>query len=302
LSDLATRLIEVWDRQAADGYLLAVPSEVEVRAAPDPSAGIEFLFAWMAHRELRHDAAELAARRIIDPDHDPARLFCDPRDGGRHCFLCPDNIRIAQPGEVLIDLEFAGRRHVAGVNFAWSAPHHFTVISAEHEDQRYSERTLGVMLDIHRRSGFRVTYHGAGVGATIPHHLHYQITTQEFPIENLQSASHYPIPVGRFAEPEPAHRAAARWIDGDPVNHDVNLLVAGAIDSPQIYLFPRDRRRARAAAKGLIGGFEAAGYFIYSEPEMRPVFELATGLTARDVLAEVSPGAYWEGPPGSAWS
>jgi len=52
---------------------------------------------------------------------------------------------------------------------------------------------------------------------------------------------------------------------------------------------PRDRRRAVASNKGLIGGFEVAGSFAYSEPRTRTDFLSADHRTARRALAEITP-------------
>jgi hypothetical protein len=288
MPELGDRLVEVWEQQAAAGFLLSPPGEVEARTGFDPGSKVAFRFVWLPHREIRHDPAQLERRGVLDPDRDEALLYRDPGDEGRHCFLCPANIRIAHPRQVLVDLELGGRPFAAGANFAWSAPHHYTVMAAEHTAQQYTAATLPEMVELHRRTGFRVTWHGAGAGATIGRHAHYQVTTQVFPIEALEDLAAYPIPLGRFTEIEPAHQMATGWNAGDTLNHDLNLMVAG---DGAIYVIPRDRRRPRAANKGLMGAFETAGYFVYSEPGMRQVFEEADAETARTALEEIKPEA-----------
>jgi hypothetical protein len=288
VADLHQRLIEVWDRQAADGFLLSSPEDIEVRIGFDGESQVAFRFVWLPHRELRHDLAELERRGILDPSRDEASLYREPRDDGRHCFLCPANIRVAHPRQVLVGLEMAGRPFVAGVNFAWSAPHHFTVMTAEHTDQDYGPETLVEMVELQAKTGLRVTWHGAGVGATIGWHFHYQVTSQEFPIERPGDKATYPIPVRRFTEIGPAHDMAAAWGARDPLNHDLNLLVAG---DGTIFVIPRDRRCSHAANKGLMGAFESAGYFVYSEPGMREPFETADAGTARSALRQIRPEA-----------
>lgn len=288
MSDLARRLLEVWERQAADGFLLGPPGQIETRTGFDPRSRVAFRFVWLPHREARHDIAELERRGILDPERDETLLHRDPRDGGRHCFLCPANIRLAHPRQILVDLDLGNRRFAAGVNFAWSAPHHYTVMTAEHTEQRYGPATLPEMLELHDRTGLRVTWHGPGVGATIGWHLHYQATSQAFPIEDLHHPSAYPIPVGRFAEIGAAQRMAAEWIARDTLNHDVNLVVGG---EGAIFVIPRRRDRSHATNKGLMGAFEAAGYFVYSEPAMRQAFETADADTARTALGQLGPEA-----------
>jgi hypothetical protein len=189
----------------------------------------------------------------------------------------------------LLEFTLGGRAFAAAVNFAWAAPHHFTVMTREHTDQCFSERTLPEMQELQERSGFRVTFHGAGVGATIPRHLHYQITSQRFPAEDLTDAAAYPTRVRLLTSPSAAHAAAAAWIARDPEHHDVNLLVAPGPGGSRILLFPRDRRRSHAGNKGLIGSFETAGYFVYSEPGTQEVFAGADAATARAALEQVRP-------------
>ena len=54
-------------------------------------------------------------------------------------------------------------------------------------------------------------------------------------------------------------------------------------------MFPRDTRKSHAAAKGLMGGFEVCGDFVYSEPDKRPEFEAASAELARSLLEEIRP-------------
>ncbi len=288
MPELGDRMIEVWDRQAADGFLLRPPGEIETRTGFDPQSRVGFRFVWLPHREARHDVAELERRGILDPHRNENLLYRDPRDDGRHCFLCPANIRLAHPRQILVDLDLGDRRFAAGVNFAWSAPHHYTVMTAEHTEQQYGPEALQEMVELRARTGFRVTWHGAGVGATIGWHFHYQVTSRAFPIEDLEDVSAYPIPVQRFTEIGPAHETASTWIARDTLNHDVNLVVGG---DGAIYVIPRDRRRSHATNKGLMGTFETAGYFVYSEPGMRKAFETADADTARTALRQIRPGA-----------
>jgi len=295
---LADRLLATWRDQAEDGFLLSStdPSAVEILEAPDPISGVLFRFRWMPHREIRADIEELERRGIVNPDRDEAKLFADPRDPrGRYCFLCPDNIRETNPLERLVPLRLAERDYLAGANFAWIAANHFTVLAAEHVDQDFTEHTLDAMVDLHRQTGgrFRVLYNGAGAGATIPWHLHYQLTTEPFPVEGLASEETYPTPVTRLLlvpnRLDAAREIVEDWTARDPDNHRVNLLISGSVVSPQLHVFARDRRRTHAVEKGLVGGFEVCGDFVYSEPPMREWFDRASAGLARRILAEVRP-------------
>lgn len=300
LAPLAATLIDTWQRQGRDGFLLTRPEQaaIETRDAEDPACGVRFRMRWMPHREVRGDVAELERRGILDPNRDSRKLYRDPRDPqGRHCFLCPANVRECHPLEELVPLRLAGRGLVAGANFAWIERDHFTVMPTEHVDQVYTADTLAEMLDLHAQTGgrFRVLFNGDGAGASIPWHRHYQITTECLPIESIdpQGLEAYPTPVRRFVAEDgncPAADDAIRaWLSTDPGQHSLNLLVATRGAKTRVHFFPRDRRRATAPGKGMVGGFEVAGDFVFSAPEERAVFEAPVVETARRILSAVRP-------------
>ncbi len=299
---LVDLLVETWKAQARDGFLLLDPDEalIETRRSVDPECGVEFRFSWMPHRELRANVGELERRGILNPHRDRGRLFRDPRDAAdHHCFLCVENVRECHPREVLVEMSLAGRTFYAGANFAWIERNHFTVMHAHHVDQSYTPEVLAAMLDLHDATdgAFRVLFNGRGAGATIPWHLHLQITTEMFPIEELPvgAEDRYPIPVRRF---RPARQGRAEidemveaWLAQDRAHHSVNVLVAGTAGDPEVLVIPRHRRFSIASNKGLVGGFEVAGAFVYSEDDKRGEFERADVTTARKALAEVRPPA-----------
>ncbi len=202
---LVETLVETWAAQGRDGFLLADPASVDmlVSAAVDRRCGVTYRFRWMPHREIRGDVKELERRGILNKRRDQSKLFRDPRDPrGNHCFLCPENIAECNPKEVLIPLQLADQEYVAGANFAWIEPDHFTVMSAEHVDQEYSRHVLEAMLDLHLQTAgeFRVLFNGPGAGASIQWHRHFQITTAPLPIERLHrdEVDYYPTAVCRF--------------------------------------------------------------------------------------------------------
>lgn len=292
---LAAVLDRVWQDQGRVGFLLPASDEIEVRQVEDPVSRVPFRFRWLPHRELRADLAELEARGIVSSDRGEAELFRDPRDPpGRFCFLCADNIRLSNPREELVPLRLAGRDFHAGANFAWIAEGHFTVMAAEHRDQEFTEDTLAAMLDLHAQAGgeYRVIYNAPHGGASIPWHLHLQTSKEPFPVEVLPTGfeERYPTALRRFADgPASALDYVAEWGARDPAHHRVNVLVAGEPGSPVIHVFPRDTRRSHASAKGLMGGFEVCGDFVYSEPGQRGTFETASAELARSILAEIRP-------------
>lgn len=300
-NDLARTLIETWAAQNRDGFLLSDPDtvEIETREEFDARCGVNFRFRWMPHREIRGDVAELERRGILDPDRDEHMLFRDPRDPhARHCFLCEPNIRECHPLERLVPMKLAGRDYFAGANFAWIELDHYTVMSATHTDQAYSRHALEAMCDLHRQAAgqFRVLFNGPGAGASIPWHLHYQITTSRMPIESLapDGAEHYPTLVQRFSGEnvlEAAHAAAMDWVQADEAHHTINALIAGPAGRPVIFTFPRDKRRATSTNKGLVGGFEVAGDFVLSAPSEEAVFRASSVATAHQILSEIRPAS-----------
>ncbi len=292
---LASVLDRVWRDQGRVGFLLPASDEIEVRQVQDAISGVPFRFRWLPHRELRSNLPELEARGIVSTDRGGTELFRDPRDPpGRFCFLCARNIRVSNPKEELVPLRLAGRDFYAGANFAWIAQGHFTVMSAEHRDQEFTDGTLAAMLDLHAQADgeYRVIYNAPHAGATIPWHLHLQTSRERFPVEDLPDGfeDRYPIALRRFSDgPGPASDFVTDWGRRDPAHHLVNVLVSGPPASPTIHVFPRDTRRSHASAKGLMGGFEVCGDFVYSEPDKRVVFETASAELARSILEEIRP-------------
>jgi len=228
------------------------------------------VFLWMPHREIRGDVAELERRGILNPQRDEKKLFRDPRDP---------------------------RDYYAGANFAWIEHDHFTVMAAEHVDQAYSAHNLEAMLNLHHQTGgrFRILFNGPGAGATIPWHLHYQITTTPMPIEELTPGqeSHYPKIVHRFAAnadgAKEAHTLVCDCVPGATENHSINILVTTIDDAGCLFVFPRDQRRAQATNKGLVGGFEVSGDFCLSAPNEEEGFRNASANTARGILEQIRP-------------
>jgi hypothetical protein len=234
----------------------------------------------------------------LNPDRDSDKLFSDPRDPfGRHCFLCRENIVECHPLEILLPLELAGKEYLAGANFAWIEPGHFTVMSADHRDQEYSRHLLEAALDLHIRTAgqYRVLFNGPGAGATIPWHCHMQITSVHMPIESLREGAEdcYPTAVCRFHLGEDglerADQTISRWLGGDESHRSFNLLVASPNGDTEIFFFPRDRRRATAEGKGLVGGFEVAGDFVLSAPHEEETYQTASAAIASEILGQINP-------------
>ena len=297
---LAKQLRDTWAKQIESGFILGNPdNDVETRLIPDPIADVTFRLRWLPHRNLRTDTEALERRRILDPDRDETLLFRDPRDpSGRHCFLCPANVRVCHPAEVLVPVHAGGRDWFAGANFAWLANNHFTVISDQHIDQRFDRTVVNAMLDLHAQTAgeFRVVFNGAHAGATIPWHLHLQITTDPFPVEQL-AARHladYPVPMEVIPGTNTVGADVAGYVESwqarDPQHHRVNLLVAPRRRNPAVFIFLRDTRFTIARSKGLMGGWEVAGEFAYSD--RRADFQAADLNSVRAAYSEIRPPAW----------
>ena len=91
-------------------------------------------------------------------------------------------------------------------------------------------------------------------------------------------------------DPAAAVAAVDDWEGRDPEHHRVNILIAGDAAAPVVHVFRRDRRRTRSEVKGLMGGFEICGDFVYSEPGMRRWFDGADAAMARRALEDIAPG------------
>jgi hypothetical protein len=165
---------------------------------------------------------------------------------------------------------------------------------------------LDAICDLHRQTDgrFRVLYNGAGAGATIPWHLHFQITTAEMPIERIAAGkeSEYPTVVGSFPLDADgiarAHAMADRWLHGGGVHRSLNVLAATTDGQSRVFIFPRDQRHATADGKGLVGGFEVAGDFVLSAPRERETFEAASPELARRILGQIRPPDWDEAKDG----
>jgi hypothetical protein len=297
VTGLTALLQETWRGQVAGGFLLGDPlGPVEAQYADDPATGVRFRFRWLPHRELRADSAELKSRGIYDPGGEERDLpvpFRDP--AGNPCFLCPGMIGAFFPKEILLPVDAGGRRWWAGANFAWLARNHFTVISDRHEGQDYCTGVLAAMTDIHNDTGgaFRVIFNGAGAGASIPWHLHLQMTTEPFPIEDLRHGAEgrYPLTMARFDDIGEADAFIRRWEEADRSHHRVNLLVAGPQGRPRVFVFRRDSRRPTSSEKGLMASFEASGDFVFDGRQYREVFETADLALVYRAFDEIRPPA-----------
>ena len=299
---LTHRLRTTWAEQVESGFILGDPAAPsEARLIDDPASGVTFRLRWLPHRDLRTDTAALESQGILNPNRDESVLFRDPRDpSGRHCFLCSANIQVCHPLEKLLPVRAGGRNWLAGANFAWLAHNHFTVMAEEHVDQHFDGSVIEAMLDLQAQTAgeFRVLFNGAYAGATIPWHLHLHITSDPFPVEQLEPdrAADYPAPVRVFTGTRSLQTEVTEfvtsWEGRDPDHHRVNMLVSSRKGTPIVFAFLRDTRFTIAGNKGLMGGWEVAGDFAYDD--RRNDFEAADIRAVRAAYGEIRPPAFDE--------
>lgn len=280
--DLRSRLLSNWYQQLEEGFILgniSAARDIEVRNAQH---GVAFRHRYLPHRAFRGDREYLKKVGVIR-DWNPNDLYCDPRDPGGHpCFLCATNVAKLFPKERLLDVSLGGLRALAGANFAWITRDHYTVMAEQHQDQAYSASVLDFMVRLHDATGFRVFFNGPGAGASIPLHLHLQISSEAMPIEDLapEKEALYPTAVRSFAmsmaDQHDANLSVVEWL-GLP-GHTVSIVVIPG----RILVFPRSR--ARPGHPRAVGAFELAGLIVEDE--------LLGGVAhdrAHDILASVRP-------------
>ena len=165
--------------------------------------------------------------------------------------------------------------------------------SAGHEDQSYDIGVVEAMVDLHTATdgAFRIIYNGAGAGASIPWHLHLQMTTDPFPVEGLAVRSRGRLsrcPWNAIDDVVSADASIRRWQEGDP-SHRVNLMVAGAAGEAEIYVFLRDSRRPASSDLGPMASFEACGDLVFDAPGQRDAFESADLAMVYRAFEEIRP-------------
>lgn len=242
------------------------------------------------------------ARRFVgagrkDPPPGAANL-----NGG--CFLCPENVQWQQEGkEFGYELDLEDRKYVAWMNPYPLLPNHTVIASREHIPQTWRlngssqpPRSLStIVTDLLRLTsrlpGWFGFYNGEGAGASVPHHLHYQLLPRPkeygpFPLELAASEPRSSGCVVKGGYPlEFAHwrggiddllDRALPWLISWSGKAHANLtanVIAIARDGTQeldLYFVPRDVNRPRSPEmSGLVGGLEVLGELIFcSEDEV----------------------------------
>ena len=277
--------------------------------------GVVFEFLWLPVREHRGDVAYLQKRGILT-QCDQSQLI--NINNGKACFLCKDNITVQMPKEVLYPISSGGYEYLAGAQFAYLGPNHFTIMNSTHVQQVWRKPVIEFMLEFTMNAPeFRITWNGYGAGASILYHEHMQATTCEFPIERIKLSSanqvfgsnsqssvfapDYPTPVwvvqgqDRHDVAEAVHRLVSSWHSRNPDQHSENVLAyCGDRQMLTACVFPRTstKRTHPLIRKGGVAIFEVAGRIVFSNPEERANFDLGLDLLrsrAEDLLGAVAP-------------
>lgn len=311
---LSWALRAMFRQQVKAGYVLfdpADPSLLREKLLSAPDHPLELRLQWNPRRELRLNHRLLRERGIISTNTDTRRLI-NPNSTGNPCYLCPQNIAIQTPGEILLPVVFNGEDYFIGANCAPITDNHFTVISAEHRQQHYHIGILRTGFELTAATGgaFRALFNGRA-GASILGHEHLHASDTRFPVEDVPTGDarelsatggsralqpDYPLPVWLVEGDELdsvvalGDRLIVAWHAADPQRHSENLLMSIDDGRYRLFIVPRDLARMTAPGRvAAMGSFETAGLIVLSHDSEEDLFESANAESARAMLAALCP-------------
>ncbi len=221
------------------------------------------------------------------------------------CFLCRENIEWQQSGaELGYEIDVASTPYIVWMNPYPLMPLHCVIASRDHIPQAWCtngaassclsikeilEDLLALSQRLPRYLGF---YNGAGAGASIPGHFHFQFfkrpaSDTSFPLEVAARKSgitthgtidDYPISVVYWrGDLEEVVESASEWI-GDWIvrnGHQVSSISANIVSTfddvekkVELFFVPRHQLRSQAPEmSGAIGGLEVLGEVVFSSQE-----------------------------------
>jgi len=289
--NLSQALFALYEQQLACGFILSNPAEdkrIREKFFYDKKSGVTFCLSWNPSRQLRKKHTLLVKRGILVRANGTQKLV-NFDESGRACYLCPSNIAIQNPSEVLLPVMLGRKKYFIAANFSPITVNHFVVINRYHKKQAYSGKTIKTMYDLilKTKGDFRIIFNGIA-GASIEAHEHFQMTTRAFPIESIRLSARdiflqtsdftawmpsYYTPLwiveGPLKNPkktlEWAHQVIAAWESIDLERHSVNLIACQAGSLFRLFIFPRDTRRLMGPGKtSPMGSFECGGFFVLS--------------------------------------
>jgi len=286
--ELNVVLRAVYKYQLKNGFILFDPTDKASRQEKefyDPDTNITFKAQWNPNRELRKDNNLLIERGIIAKDTDQSKLI-NFDENGHACHLCHKNIETQGLKEILVEIKMAEETFFAGANFASFTNNHFTIMSENHEPQKYNHKVPIAMMDFLNQAGddFRIIFNGLA-GATIKEHLHFQTGTENLPIEDIKiekenilyekadlrtSTPNYYLPLW-IVESKEKEKVAdiiddllGQWHKINE-NNTENILITKNEEWFRVFVYLRDKRRLSGPGKkGDVATFESSGFFILS--------------------------------------
>jgi hypothetical protein len=316
-------LLALFRQQVNCGFVLGDPlgrRGKEIKLFKDKTTGVTFRFLWNPDRELRKNHSLLIERGVIAENIGGKKLINRDKKG-KPCYLCVENIAEQNPAEILLPLRLAGEAYYAGANFAYIENNHFTVMSTKHRKQLYEKHILVSLVDfIEQTDGFfRAIFNGLA-GATILGHEHLQVTTEPFPIEDIQirkgdvkfrkgslrvARPFYYTPLwvveggNKNSVIEEADHVIVRWHKLNPKYHTENVIAVKSGRLFRLFIFLRDTRRLAGEGKfGDMASFECAGSIVLSyqpspeqtdRPNERNTFKNADLASVRTLLRSIAP-------------
>ncbi len=312
---LSAALLLLYRQQVESGFVLADPADTankEFFNIWDDKTGVTFHIQWNPDRELRKNHKLLVERGIIAPVSDTGNLINKDKQG-KACYLCPENIRVQNPAEIIYPVRLSGEEYCLGANFAYLAKNHFTLFNKEHRPQLYRKEIIAFLLDfLDKTNGcFRGIFNGLA-GASIEHHEHMQVTTEKFPVEDIIVSPEAVILNDdkiRISQPyyytsllllestvsgvlmKYADAFLTRWHELNPEYHTENLVAVKHHGRYRLFIFPRDKRKLAGAGKtGAMASFEASGDIVLSDIAVeRTTFDNISLTSIQNMLAGIKP-------------
>ncbi len=319
---LCAALLLLYRQQVESGFVLADPADTtnkEFYDIPDEKTGVNFHIQWNPDRELRKNHKLLIDRDIIASAPDTGELI--NKDGqGKACYLCSENIRIQNPAEIIYPVRLSGKEYFLGANFAYLADNHFTLFNKEHRPQLYRKEILFFLFDFLEKTNgcFRGIFNGLA-GASIEHHEHMQVTTEKFPVENINVSPETVILNNdkiKISQPfyytslllfesgtsgeiiKYADDFLTKWHGLNPEYHTENLVAVKHQELYRLFIFPRDKRKLAGAGKtGAMASFEVSGNIVLSDRAVeRTTFDNISLTSIQNMLAGIRPAAILKQP------
>ena len=228
------------------------------------------------------------------------------------CFLCRDNIFWQQDGQQLgMDLTVCGESFTALANPFPLMPDHLVVATRGHVPQdchlsggaadweRFRVRLDQLLTMAAELPGWVVFYNGVDAGASIPHHMHFQVIRRPegldlFPLERAarragngtRAVDGYPLPVSRWSGDREtvlndAFDGISAWVArnrAQSAHLSANLvatLESGGSGAVALYFVPRLRRTLvrDPVAASRVGGLEVLGEYVTSTADEKHLLD-----------------------------